>query len=493
MRKNRVIILWIAFLILHSICLQGQGESATSAEFAGNESASSAKPIQPYPENPWYWQYRGEPIILRGGSDDDNPFQWKEKELTDQLDLLVSVGGNYLRNTMSDRDEGNLYAFKLGDNGKYDLTQWNEAFWKRLTFFLEETSKRGIIVQLTLWDQYDIGSRQWRVHPWNPDNNINMEAGTWKGRSDFYSTVDRNAQDEIQYQQGYIDKLLSITLSYGNVLYNINNESSQTGDWENYWALYIKNAAEKEGKRIYITNMQMSASNAVRHVMTNPQIFDFVDISQNNQDSKGGRGKAHWDNLMFLREKIASFGPVPMNNVKVYGATDGNLNYSAGSETEAIDRFWRNIFGGCASARFHRPSSPTRPWGSGLNERVQTNLKALDMLLKKLDILACSPHNDLISPKVIVPSMMEAYVTANIGHQYAIYFPQGRYTINLDPWVYVYKLKLQWLDINDLEWSEPEIVEVKWEGGKNDWGFRGLVSLETPGNRPCIALLEVVK
>jgi hypothetical protein len=394
---------------------------------------------------------------------------------------------------MSDRDEGNLYAFKMLENGQYDLDRWNDDFWQRLTFFLDETAKRGIIVQLTLWDQFDIGSRQWEVHPWNPENNINMTSGTWQDRSDFYSTADRNAKDELQYQEKYVDKLLSISLSHDNILYNINNESSESGEWENYWALYIKESAEMAGKHIYVTNMQLSASNAVRHVMTHRQIFDFVDISQNNQDSKGGRGNAHWDYLMYLRSILASSGPVPMNNVKIYGATDGNSNYSAGSETEAMDRFWRNIFGGCASARFHRPSVPDRPWGSGLNERVQTNLKAMEMVLEKLDIFACSPHNDLISPRVSVPSIMEAYVTAHVGHQYAVYFPQGRYTINLDPWVYADKLQLQWLDINDLEWSEPEIVEVTWEGGKDDWGFRGMVSLETPGNRPCVALLEVIE
>ena len=41
--------------------------------------------------------------------------------MTDHLNLLVSVGGNYLRNTMSDRDEGNCYAFKKGTDNKYDL------------------------------------------------------------------------------------------------------------------------------------------------------------------------------------------------------------------------------------------------------------------------------------------------------------------------------------------------------------------------------------
>ncbi len=450
--------------------------------------------IQPFTQNPWYWQYQGKPIVLRGGSDDDNLFQWTGKELTDHLDLLESVGGNYLRNTMSDRDEGNVYAFKKVKDGKYDLTQWNEEYWNRLIFFLEETAKRGIVVQLTLWDHFDISSSsRWEVHPWNPENNVNLEPGVWKNFHDFYSTVDRDVKDELAYQQNFIDHILSITLKHDNVLYNINNESSESGEWENYWAWYIKDAANEAGKKIYVTNMQLSATNAVRHVMSYGDLFDFVDISQTNQDSKGARGPAHWDYLMFLRQKIASFGPVPMNNVKIYGATDGSTNYSAGSETEAIDRFWRNVLGGCASARFHRPSVPTRLWGSGLNERVQTNLKALAMLLEKLDIFACTPHNDHLSPRVSVPSMMEAYATANIGHQYAIYFPQGRYKIDLDPWVYADKLKLQWLDINDLEWSEPEVVEVQWEGSKEDWGFRGLISLETPSNRPCIAFLEIVE
>ena len=484
MIKTKTTLILITIVILRSMTLTGQSVSNADDDFKG---------IKPYIQNQWYWQYLGEPIILRGGSDDDNPFQWTGKELIDQLDLLASVGGNYLRNTMSDRDEGNIYAFKKVGEDKYDLTQWNEAYWERLTLFLDESSKRNIIVQLTLWDQFDIGGRRWDRHPWNPERNINMQPGTWKGREDFYSTVDRNASDELDFQEKYIDKLLSVCLKYDNVLYNINNESSESGGWENFWADYIKKAAAKAGKEAYVTNMQLSAANAVRHVMSNGDIFDFVDISQNNQDSKGAKGKAHWDNLMFYREKIGSFGPMPMNNVKIYGASDGNKNYSAGSETEAIDRFWRNIIGGCASARFHRPSSPDRPWGSGLNERVQTNLKALNMLLEKFDIFASTPHNDLLSPCVSVPSMMEAYASANIGQQYAIYFPQGRYKIDLDPWVYADKLKLQWLDINNLEWSEPEIVEVQWEGSKHDWGYRGLITLETPSNRQCVAFLEIVK
>ena len=64
--------------------------------------------IKPWPENPWYWSYHGKPVMLMGGSDDDNLFQWPEKDLVVQLDRLANAGGNIIRNTMSDRKDKGL-------------------------------------------------------------------------------------------------------------------------------------------------------------------------------------------------------------------------------------------------------------------------------------------------------------------------------------------------------------------------------------------------
>jgi hypothetical protein len=57
--------------------------------------------IQPWPENPHYWQYKGQPILLVGGSVEDNLYQIPNIE--EHLNLLQSVGGNYVRCTMSSR------------------------------------------------------------------------------------------------------------------------------------------------------------------------------------------------------------------------------------------------------------------------------------------------------------------------------------------------------------------------------------------------------
>lgn len=476
--RSPTVLLAMWVLVLPGVCV-------FASQSVGDDS------IRPYGENRWYWEYREEPVLLIGGSDEDNLYQWTGARLTDHLDLLVSVGGNYVRNTMSDRDEGNIFAFERVDNGLYDLDRWNGEYWDRLGTFLDETEKRGIIVQLTLWDQFDLGSSAWRGHPWNPGNNINMDAESWRDRADFYATVDNDDRQGLDYQRRFIDKLLSVTLTHGNVLYNINNESSESAGWENYWARHIDRAGQAIGRKVYVTTMQFDPSNSVRHALTHRDLYSFVEISQNNQDSRGGRGHGHWDNIMDWRGKIAAHvgGPMPMNNEKVYGAVDG-VNYSAGSETEAMNRFWRNVFAGCASSRFHRPADPAA-WGSGLNERSQRNLRAMRMLLEELDIFSCAPHNDLLSHRVAVPSTMEAYATANIGRQYAIYFPPGRYTVDLDPWVYVSTVQVRWLDIDRLSWSEPTLVEVEWEGAHDAWGDRGRITLTTPSNRPYAVLLNV--
>lgn len=78
-------------------------------------AADAGDRIAVFEGNPWYWQYKGEPVMLLGGSVEDNLFQIPDLEK--HLDLLASVGGNYVRNTMSSRDPGNVWPFARGLNG----------------------------------------------------------------------------------------------------------------------------------------------------------------------------------------------------------------------------------------------------------------------------------------------------------------------------------------------------------------------------------------
>jgi hypothetical protein len=418
-------------------------------------TTARAKRIEIYDKNPAYWQYDGKPVLLLGGTVDDNLFQIPD--LKEHLDLLKSVGGNYVRNVMSSRDEGNVWPFGKA-NGKYDLDKWNDEYWKRFENFLRLTQERDIIVQIEVWATFDYYRDNWDVNPFNPKNNINYTAEqtglpvkvdthpTQKGNNFFWSVpAERNQKIVLKYQQRFVEKLLSYSLNYGNVLYCMDNETSVTPEWGWYWSKYIKEKAKAAGVTVNTTEMWDPWDLA--HKMHNatfdhPEIYSFVDISQNNHQ----KGQKHWDNAQRQRARIAAHVR-PLNNVKIYGADTGTF----GNNRDGMERFWRNIFGGLAAARFHRPIS-----GLGLGDKAQANIHSMRMITDKMNIFTCEPHNDLLSDR----EDNEAYCIANPDKEYAVYFPNGGQVI-LDISSLNKPVKVQWLYIMKSQWTNIE--ELKSE------------------------------
>jgi len=411
------------------------------------------KRIEIYRPNPSYWQYDGKPVLLLGGSKEDNLFQIPD--LKEHLDLLKSVGGNYVRNTMSSRDEGNLWPFKKV-NAKYDLDQWNQEYWHRFESFLKLTRELDIIVQIEVWATFDYYRDNWAVNPFNPKNNVNYTAeqtglpeqvSTHPTRTEnnfFWSVpAERNQKTVLKYQQRFVDKMLSYSLRFGNVLYCMDNETSVTREWGKYWSQYIKAKAKDAGVSVHTTEMWDPWDLAHKmHSATfdHPETYSFVDISQNNHQ----KGQQHWDNAQRQRARIA--GNIrPLNNVKIYGADTGSF----GNDRDGMERFWRNIFGGLASARFHRPDS-----GLGLGDKAQANLRSMRMLTDKMNIFTCKPYNDLLSYR----ESNEAYCIANPGKEYAVYFPNGgEVTLDISP--LKKPASVCWLDIMKSQWTNTQQIE----------------------------------
>jgi len=129
---------------------------ASGSSYAATE-VENANRIRPYAKNPYYWQYKGEPVLLLGGSKDDNLFQIPN--LKEHLDL------------MSDRKNKGfeVYPFKRLPDGKYDLNQRNDEYWKRFQNLLKWTVQRDIIVQIEVWDRFDYTDHEsfitWKLNP----------------------------------------------------------------------------------------------------------------------------------------------------------------------------------------------------------------------------------------------------------------------------------------------------------------------------------------
>ncbi len=403
--------------------------------------------IRPYDANPRYWQYKEQPVLLLGGSLEDNLFQISDLET--HLDLLQSVGGNYVRCTMSSRDEGDVWPFAYGD-GAYDLDQWNEEYWRRFANLLRWTYERDIIVQVEMWATFDFYP-EWPNNPFNPKNNHNYTADevelteriinhpAYNANQFFWSIPAYNNQSILlKYQRRFVDKIVELTAPYGHVLYCMDNETHTTPEWGVYWAQYIR----RQLPHAQTTQMwwQIDLSHPLhRTVVDNPASFTFCEVSQNNARS----GMVHWQNLLRFREKLAP--PRPMNNVKIYGLDNGP-NWT-GSQQDAIERFWRNIFGGCAAARFHRPSH-----GLGLNETAQTHIRSARLFADTFDVT----RDDIVRESLTDEHGHNVYMMAVPGWAYAVFFPQPFSSIQLVIDCVGIDWQLYWLDIEPSCWQKSE-------------------------------------
>ncbi len=447
------------------------------------------KGIAIYDANPFYWSYQGQPVLLVGGTKEDNIFQIEDLET--HLKLLKSVGGNYIRCTLSSRDPGNLRAYEQNAAGLYDLEKPNAAYWNKLKKLLEISKSLDIIVQVEIWATYDFywGELRWSHNPFNPKLNINYDTE----QSQLPDTIAYPAQTQVnpffttvpdlgnnvllrEYQEKFVDKVLETTLPFDNVLYCIDNETNAHHAWGRFWSQYIREKASSVGKKIYVTEMWDywdPTNGAVKNTKmqhpdmggwyaqyTNPDLhrdsnfsfslndtinYQFVDVANHNAQD----GQVHYETGMWVRKTIENSGKIrPINNVKIYGADISQI--WSGSVREGQERFWRNIFAGHASVRFHRPDA-----GIGLSELAQRNIQSLKMLTESVDFFGFKPANQLLGER----ASNEAYCMSNDQGQYLLYFPSGG-VIQLRIPRQEYNMRV--LRINQSYWMEPK--KVKYPG-----------------------------
>ncbi|MDI6451073.1 hypothetical protein [Anaerobaca lacustris] len=458
-------------------------------------ASSNNERIHPYENNPRYWQYKGRPVLLLGGSREDNLFNHPDG-LAEHLDTLVASGGNYIRNTMSSRNPGNPWAFKRLDNGLYDLNQWDTEYWGRFENLLKLCKERNIIVQIEVWDPWDYFKTEaplgygpnnvgWESCPFNPALNVNYTAAEsgLAEKIDYYSGSKpsghlffhtppalKDAPLVRKYQEAFVDKLLSISLAYPNVLYCMNNEIGEPPEWGQYWAKFIRTRAEKAGKKVFLTDMRRNTSfeSAEQvNLLHDRTHYDFFEISQNNANND----QKHYDHILHIRSQVAS-RPIPINNVKIYGGEIGSWTTSV---EEGTRRFWRNVFGGCASSRFHRPGPSPDYFAIGLSDLAQTHIRSMRMLTEAMDVFSCEPHNELLGDRL--PN--EAYCLAQPGKQCAVYFPDGG-EVTLDVSAARGTLQVRWLDIRRSAWGQSQTVPTT-----------GTLELKTPEKGQWAALVLV--
>jgi hypothetical protein len=125
----------------------------------------------------------------------------------------------------------------------------------------------------------------------------------------------------------------------------------------------------------------------------------------------------------------------------------GNNATDDKQQREQIRAFWRHLFAGSAAVRFHRYDKvPPEPFF----HCVSAARKLADLI----DLWETEPHPDRLTER----EPDEAYLMADPGRSYAVYFPRrGSVELNLEDVSGTFTR--QWIDITTGRFAEKDTVE----------------------------------
>ena len=137
------------------------------------------------------------------------------------------------------------------------------------------------------------------------------------------------------------------------------------------------------------TNPELHMESNFSYSLRDTLNYDYLDVSNNNSQD----GQTHYNTALWVRTAVEKSGKYrPVNNVKIYGADPDQI--WSGTPEEAQQRFWRNIFAGHASSRFHRPSA-----GIGLNRIAAKNVESMRKLTDSVNFFSFKPANQLLADR----------------------------------------------------------------------------------------------
>jgi hypothetical protein len=260
-------------------------------------SGQAAAPLRLHPGNPHYFLWRGRPTVLITSGEhygavlnrDFNYVRYLDTLAADGLNLTRTFSGAYVepdgafriaRNTLAP-EAGRLICpwarsdtpgYRGGGN-KFDLTRWDTAYFARLKDFVTQASRRGVVVEFTLFCPM-YGGKQWVLSPMNAINNING-AGT-VARTNVY-TLDRNG-GLLPFQEALARKVVTELRDADNVIYEICNEpyfGGVTLAWQRHIAEVIAATERKWGVRHLISRNVANGHARVRNPSPLVSVFNF--------------------------------------------------------------------------------------------------------------------------------------------------------------------------------------------------------------------------
>jgi hypothetical protein len=250
----------LAFITLSIIIIPRStriGIDRQNPAFTNLQPAVATGPLQVDPANHRYFtDGSGKAILLtgshtwsnlqdNGGSDPPPVFDY-----TTYLNFLQTNHHNFFRlwvweesRWTSETSDNNYWFYPMtpyqrtgpgnAEDGKpkFDLTQFDQAYFDRMRTRIIEAGNLGIYVSIMLfngWSLADKGGQgnPWRGHPFKSTNNINGINGDPNGYDNGLNTQDLSIPAVTAIQESYVRKVIDTVNDLDNVLYEISNEST---------------------------------------------------------------------------------------------------------------------------------------------------------------------------------------------------------------------------------------------------------------------------
>ncbi len=410
-----------------AFCLFTLWFTAPRAELA------ATKPLALHPANPHYFLFRGQPMILVTSAEHYGAVLNLDFDYVKYLDTLARDGMNHTRmftgaayvepqgaffierNTLAPAP-GRYIApwtrsatpgYANGGN-KFDLSKWDENYFRRLKDFMTQAGKRGVIVEVNLFCPF-YGDAQWKLSPFNAANNVNNLGNV--GRLDVY-TPDKHG-GLLEVQDRFVRKLVAELKGFDNLFYEVCNEPYATNipmSWQHHIVDVIVEA-EKNFPAKHLISLNISnGSQKIESPHPAVSIFNFHYSTPPDAVAMNyGLNKVIGDNETGFRG--TSDDPYRMEGwdfIIAGGGLYNNLDYSFAVGHE--------------DGTFAYPN--TQPGGGTASLRKQ--LRILRDFIYGFDFVKMKPDNSII--KGGVPEGMAARALVEAGRAYAIYLRPASYS-----------------------------------------------------------------
>jgi hypothetical protein len=399
---------------------------AACATFAVTAVTAKDRTLSLHPDNPHYFLWRGQPtVIITSGEhygavmnlDFDYAPYLKELEAR-KLNCTRLFSGAYVephgafgiaQNTLAP-PAGRYIApwarssqpgYANGGN-KFDLTRWNEDYFKRLRDFVSQAGRRGVVVEMNFFCPF-YDESQWHLSPQNTINNVNGLGNV--ARTNVY-TLDQNG-GLLTVHEAMTRKIVTELNGFDNLYYEICNESYFGGvtlEWQRHIADVIVGTEKSLPKQHLISQNIANGSAKITQPYPAVSIFNFHYASPPNAVAENySLNRAIGDNETgFKGTNNAPYQAEAWEFILAGGALYNNLDYSFVAGHERGDFVY-----------------PAKQPGGG-NEAFRRQMTVLRDFINSFNFVSMKPDKRFLlsgaPEKFHVQALMEE------GKQYAAYF-----------------------------------------------------------------------